>query len=71
MLRFLSKEHQKKYGGFNPDDTMTIFQDMSNKRLSNNMTMDLSAIDVDRSLFDDQNDFDPNKKLIAGFGQKK
>ena len=74
MLKFFKKEHNKKHGGFNPDDTQAIFQDMPQKKSSNQFeTMDLSAIDVHDSLFGDLNDFDQKqpKELVSGFGQSK
>ena len=68
MLKFLQKENSKKYGGFNPDDTMTIFNDMNQQ---NNAaperfdTMDLSAINVNDSIFGDLNELGENRRAGA------
>ena len=68
MFKFLQKEHSKKYGGFNPDDTMTIFHDMNQQKHSASErfdTMDLSAINVNDSLFGDLNELGENKRSNA------
>lgn len=51
---------------------MTIFQEMGNKRSESRFdTMDLSAINVNDSIFGDLNELGENKnmELVKGFGQ--